>query len=188
VILLDAFGRVDFIEQKWPRAFRFITGRSVLLVLILFAIALLAEDWRERQKEYVVTPLIVKVLPPAPPVIRYVQPAVSDWKWEPVPREGFTNSKPGVTALITAQTEMSNLAFDIKCSIPCKFEPQSSQVSGVFSGLWPEELPAPGGKPNVVRVRIRVPALLRPGEQLSLYFSSLDDKELSLDWVRLISK
>jgi len=94
------------------------------------------------------------------------------------------DKKPGVQLFITAKKPIEDLAFEIKCSVPCKFFPGQSMSYEPMEGLFPD---APEYlSPTVVRLRFRVPNHLNRGGELGLYFVSSDSQEVKISWVHLL--
>jgi hypothetical protein len=65
--LLDVVGRLDLIEQKWPRVGRLLNNRPVRLALILFLLVAVWKDLSERNEEFKPSPLVVNIPGPAAP-------------------------------------------------------------------------------------------------------------------------
>jgi hypothetical protein len=67
--LLDVVGRLDLIEQKWPRVGKLLNNRPVRLALILFLLVAVWKDLSEHNEEAKPAPLAVQIAGPAAPKI-----------------------------------------------------------------------------------------------------------------------
>jgi hypothetical protein len=106
------------------------------------------------------------------------------WTWEGVqqsPPVPYSNST--ITVLVTARRPVSDLTFEVKCSIPCEFS--SGMAMGFESSVWID--PQQTSDPAIIRLRVRTPNRLEEGNQLALDIHSKDHGDLSILWVHRIS-
>jgi hypothetical protein len=107
------------------------------------------------------------------------------WTFEPVPGENG-----GGIALITANSSIANLAFRVKCNLPCSLNAASSQAIGTQTGIWLD--PHPTSDPSIIRVKVRTPNRLSGGQQIALSFWPAEPiiapnppKQISILWVHI---
>lgn len=110
------------------------------------------------------------------------------WTWEAIKPTANMNGKPGVTVLITARRPISDMIFDVECSVPCELSPDQSVATGFMSGTWFDTKSSPPQKPTVVRVKVLVPNRLDVGDGLALFFTSREDRELNISHVSSYKK
>jgi hypothetical protein len=104
--LLDVVGRLDLIEQKWPRVGRLLNNRPVRLALILFLLVAVWKDLSERNEEFKPSPLVVNIPGPAAPKLDGYEKIIGGLQQEMTPSRSrrpqsrqFNGSNP------TAQTQ-----------------------------------------------------------------------------------
>jgi hypothetical protein len=107
------------------------------------------------------------------------------WRWQPnLPSMQMSGGANETAALITANRTLYNLAFEVKCSVPCRFSQMQSMAFGRMTGIQAEQLPSHKDDATTRDVRVLIPGRLDAGDQVNLAFVSLDDKAtLSLKWV-----
>jgi hypothetical protein len=134
----------------------------------------------------VLTPLTAP--PPAtstsstPSVGTVVQSSAKRWTWEAIKPASKIGNTFGITVLITARKSISDMAFQVKCSVPCALS--LGQSMAVDSASLFKILPSDPAEPSIVRIKVEIPNRLENGHQLAFYFISNDEREVGISWVR----
>jgi hypothetical protein len=169
----------------------------IALALAIVSAGSFLEGWRlTHQPSAQLSTGEMKVVPNVPPSPNTPAPGSSNaksvrdskpnppWKWEQVPDKPITETNgpkegknPGVTALITAKSLIANPAFELTCTVPCVYY----NAMAIGSATWPDQLPSQ--RPNIVRVRFRIPAELKSGDQLTIAIRSMDQNLVTLSKV-----
>ena len=65
MFLLDMVGRAELIQGRWPRVWKWVTSRPLILLMLLVSLALLDRDFKDAM--VTALPAIVNVAPPPAP-------------------------------------------------------------------------------------------------------------------------
>ena len=73
---LDVIGRLEIVENRWPKLYARLSNRPMRLIMLVFLIVLVAKDIQERSDEPKIAPMEVHFAGPAAPIFDQTTPRI----------------------------------------------------------------------------------------------------------------